>query len=706
MNNALDAIPKFKTSKRSSKKSLRYQPKLSGSPKRKSAKLNLLKNKFAHPAFKIGGKTSLKVESLNHIQKNRKKFTNQQLKARKTRSKRKGSAQKQVKQKIEVDLARKIQSVKKKMLKRKMKAKSIQSKKIYVKQELQQENSTSILSKNQRAVSGKRLRELLKNFKMKEKKQWGSNGLNELEKKLKRIKSNRKKKSKTVRKKKNVFSLIECEETAAQAGPAKVTKSSKTIAQAALLRKSPKKCGFNTQRTGKLAKAQANDQKTIFESFDRKSVFEADLFESFSHTKTVKTNEQISHLELPNISELRNKSILQSNVKTVEGGLKVYGKLRYLAQLKRDRSRKKHPANEGLVNYLDLEVEKIQKSIDLQNRILKLINKHKSNFLSTIKQIESKLTKIKKQFSSWADFNEDKIERLRNKSSLNRNIAMLTAEVFSVTPNRVEQSQTDNIGKMLRSEPDELMKYNQMLYNWQKQVKKFKRHTHKIADWFVETFSILSGIPSEKSNTYNPFNIIFSANSQLSMFKNKSRKNSVAQVASHVQTENTYWPGNSRKKNVTNCTYRNLRVGTSASYNGKDFSKILPNLKNNSLFKNPRKMKGLKKEFKFPNIANLVDSRFSTYLNEKDKTMHYIRGRSQRLNKEHMQESQIFLHVKFPSARIFSTTTKNNMFLNQSSNTDAGPNTKKKVLNFYPCQSPRAVKSFVANNLLYKEKKI
>ena len=166
----------------------------------------------------------------------------------------------------------------------------------------------------------------------------------------------------------------------------------------------------------------------------------------------------------------------------------------------------------------------------------------------------------------------------------------------------------------------------------------------------------------------------------------------------------THWPGKSRKKNITACLYRDLRVGTSASYNGKDFSRILPSLKNNSLFKQPKKLQITKNHLKFPEMRNLIDSRFSCFVNEKNGLIYSNRGQSHHQKKPALQESRIFRHVKFPSARFFYTEKSNK---NLCTEDNSKGETFENIINGgsqYDYEQNKAT-LFTSNNLLSKERK-
>ena len=448
------------------------------------------------------------------------------------------------------------------------------------------------------------------------------------------------------------------------------------------------------------------DQMTVFQSFEQKNISEIDLFESFSNTKTVKTTERVSQIEYPNFSDFRNKSMLCSKVSQIEEGLAVYGKLRKLV-----RERKlirPIPQNRELVEFLDSKVEDIQKNVDDQIKVLELVKKHKKNFSSLVSHLREKLGKIEKSFTFFIDEKEDQILRMLKASSLSRNMAMLSAEVFSASSHTIHSDKKGVFSSLLKINPQRISKTTQMLSFWNKQIRKFKKHVNKISDWFFETLSMLSGIPSEKSNTYNPFNIIFSRGTQISGLKHNPRKSSLTRTPSQLHSGLTCWPGRSRKKNLTNCIFKDLRVGTSASYNGRDFSKILPNLKNTSIFQNLKRTNAPTNHYHLPQPTNLIDSRFSSYLADPEKMKKSTsRGLSQTQNqpKDQMQESQIFRHVKFPSARFFYTGKKMNLFLEESIRAEKQKHVREGDCQFKSEKLILKKNGFTGEYLLSKERK-
>jgi hypothetical protein len=707
MNIPISSALRLKQLKRSSKKSIRFPKNLSGSPKTKSSKIknNKLKN---NPTLKMRGKTDLKIKSTTNLSKNRQKWINCQLKSRQSKSKRKNSNFKLIKHKIGAELMRKIQYVDKKIMRKKLKTRSIKHRPTKGNNFLGRENSTSIMGSNQRAISGKRLRQISKNLRSKSKQTnlWGSNGMSELGKKLQRKKSSKNcKKLRSSQKKKNFSNLVNQRSLFKQFRSKKSSKSVKRDFYKTFSKQVNKKSGhlFKDQKLKELILEKEKDQMTVFESFEQKNISDIDLFESFSHAKTVKTTDRASQVELQNCSEFRNKSMLSSNLHQIEEGLKVYGKLRGMFREKKLSLPTNR--NTGVVNFLDLKVEGIQKHIDNKLKTLEVIKKHKSNFKNYITHIKDKISKIEKKFLFFIENKEDHLMKLLKRHSLNRNMAMLSAEIFSVTPNTLHQTQTENLKYFLQDASLDSEKTSLSLHFWERRIKKFKKHINKIGDWFFETFSMLSGLSCEKSNSYNPFNIIFNRESQISIIKHKSRKSSITRVSSQLQGGLTFHPRKSQTKNITNCLYKDLRVGTSASYNGRDFSRILPNLKNTSIFKNSSKALPMQPNMKLVKPNNLIDSRFSSYLNDIDRKKKSIRGQSQKQKTEHLQESQIFRHVKFPSARFFYTGKKMNLFLDESLTNEETSKVPERTCKFESEKQMENDQAFGGEYLLSKERK-
>ena len=555
--------------------------------------------------------------------------------------------------KIELNLSKKASFKSKKSSNSKNKHKSIKRRKKSCMIEYRRENSTSIMN-NYRAVSGNKIKNLSRSNRINVKMEWTPKGVSKLEA------SGRWQKWKNLKNKRGASQKVRpiCE--LLKAGVNKpISKKPKTLVQylndQKLKSKIVKTCQSKkgSFRLIEKNKPSDNDTTTIFESFEKKSRSIAELFQSFSHSKVPKSPTQKSCQTNKTRDFWKNTKLSLNNPKNdFIKGVKVYGKLRKTFGVVNNSNinNSNMNSNADIVEFLDDKVFSIQKAVEDHSKVLASIRDHRDSFRSVIKNIEKKLHKMKQKFENWMDFKErQSLKRLKD-ISIQRDMAMLTAEIFSVTPNTIQPTKKNFMKSFFRNEEKGLFDTPQVFKKWQRLSRKLEIHVQGISTWFFEALSNLSGFSQKTLTNNNPLSFISNRDIQISNFKNvKVKKDS----------RSTYNSRKSQKKNFTSYLHKNLRVGTSASYNGKDFAKLFPKYKQVSTIQYPSNLYKIRQETATPKSPNLIESRLSMSILDKGYTGRSVRPPSQKI--ETLQESHIFRQVKFPSARFFYTGKKLNL---------------------------------------------